>query len=68
MWSHFHHEADIGVRGIGRTPEEAFEEAALVLTAVITDPGNVTAVADAADKAGLARKVARLMPVVCIKD
>ena len=38
MWSHFHHEADIGVRGIGRTREEAFEEAALALTAVITDP------------------------------
>ena len=38
MWSHFHHEADIGVRGIGRTREEAFEEAAMALTAVITDP------------------------------
>jgi SHS2 domain-containing protein len=37
MWAHFHHEADIGVRGIGHTKEEAFEEAALALTAVITD-------------------------------
>lgn len=38
MWSHFHHEADIGVRGVGHTQEEAFEEAAIALTAVITDP------------------------------
>jgi SHS2 domain-containing protein len=41
MWSHFHHEADIGVRGIGQTREEAFEEAAMALTAVITDPDSV---------------------------
>ena len=41
MWSHFHHEADIGVRGIGQTREEAFEEAAMALTAVITDPESV---------------------------
>jgi SHS2 domain-containing protein len=41
MWSHFHHEADIGVRGIGRSREEAFEEAARALTAVITDPESV---------------------------
>ena len=41
MWSHFHHEADIGVRGTGRTREEAFEAAAVALTAVITDPGMV---------------------------
>lgn len=36
-WQHFHHQADIGVRGIGSTMEEAFAEAALALTAVITD-------------------------------
>ena len=42
MWSHFHHEADIGVRGLGQTREEAFEEAAMALTAVITDPESVT--------------------------
>jgi protein archease len=40
-WEHFSHEADMGVRGIGRTREEAFEQAALALTAVITDPANV---------------------------
>lgn len=40
-WSHFHHQADIGVRGIGNTPAEAFEQAALALTAVITDPARV---------------------------
>ena len=40
-WEHFSHEADIGVRGYGRTPEEAFEAAALALTAVVTDPRKV---------------------------
>ncbi len=40
-WEHFPHEADIGVRGIGRTLAEAFEQAALALTAVITDPARV---------------------------
>lgn len=40
-WSHFHHEADIGVRGIGASKEEAFEQAALALTAVITEPEKV---------------------------
>jgi tRNA nucleotidyltransferase (CCA-adding enzyme) len=38
MWSLFHHEADVGVRGIGSSREQAFEEAAMALTAVITDP------------------------------
>lgn len=40
-WSHFHHGADIGVRGIGFSKEEAFEQAAIALTAVITDPEKV---------------------------
>lgn len=37
-WEHFPHGADIGVRGVGASREEAFEQAALALTAVITDP------------------------------
>lgn len=32
----------MGVRGIGATPAEAFEQAALALTAVVTDPITVT--------------------------
>jgi SHS2 domain-containing protein len=43
VWVHFHHGADIGVRGIGRTLEGAFEMAAVALTAVITDPEKVAA-------------------------
>ena len=35
-WEHFGHEADIGVRGFGATPEEAFAQAAQALTAVVT--------------------------------
>lgn len=40
-WEHFSHQADIGVRGVGRSQEQAFEQAALALTAVITDPARV---------------------------
>ena len=36
-WEHFPHEADIGVRGRGETLDIAFEQAALGLTAVVTD-------------------------------
>jgi SHS2 domain-containing protein len=36
-WEHFPHQADVGVRGIGSTEAEAFEQAALAMTAVITD-------------------------------
>jgi tRNA nucleotidyltransferase (CCA-adding enzyme) len=41
MWEHFHHEADVGVRGLGDSTEQAFAEAAVALTAVITDPETV---------------------------
>lgn len=37
----FSHEADIGVRGTGATPEEAFAGAALALSAAICDPVTV---------------------------
>ncbi|HUL66643.1 MAG TPA: archease [Burkholderiaceae bacterium] len=42
-WEHFSHEADIGVRGIGATRAEAFEQAALAMTAAVTDPAGVAA-------------------------
>jgi len=42
-WEHFHHDADIGVRGIGHTREQAFEQAALALTAIVTDLDTVRA-------------------------
>jgi tRNA nucleotidyltransferase (CCA-adding enzyme) len=42
-WSHFQHDADIGVRGCGPTLEAAFEQAALAMTAVMTDPRLVKA-------------------------
>ncbi|MFQ5938355.1 MAG: archease, partial [Acidiferrobacterales bacterium] len=40
-WEHFSHAADMGVRGFGATKDAAFEQAAVALTAVITNPGNV---------------------------
>lgn len=58
-WEHFDHGADIGVRGFGPTQAAAFEQAALALTAVITDPARVAAHAavpircEAADAEGL---------------
>ena len=42
-WEHFDHGADIGVRGHGSTRAAAFEQAALALTAVVTDPTAVAA-------------------------
>ncbi len=36
-WAHFAHDADIGVSGRGETAAEAFENAALALTAILTD-------------------------------
>lgn len=41
-WEHFEHGADIGIRGIASTPERAFEQAAVAMTAVITDPDKVS--------------------------
>jgi tRNA nucleotidyltransferase (CCA-adding enzyme) len=42
-WAHFPHQADMGVRGIGPTLAAAFEQAALAMTAVVTDPASVMA-------------------------
>ncbi len=54
-WEHFAHDADMGVRGFGETPAEAFEQAALALTAVVTDAPiaskkTVTVICKAADR------------------
>lgn len=43
QWEHFPHGADMGVRGFGDSKEEAFEQAAVALTAVISDPESVEA-------------------------
>jgi SHS2 domain-containing protein len=40
-WQHFAHGADIGIRGRGATPAEAFAQAATAVTAVATDPSLV---------------------------
>lgn len=40
-WEHFPHEANTGVRGYGPTEAEAFEQAALAMMAVITDPDTI---------------------------
>jgi SHS2 domain-containing protein len=42
-WEHFDHEADIGIRGFGNTPGEAFEQTALAMTAVVCDPDTIKA-------------------------
>jgi SHS2 domain-containing protein len=40
-WEHYGHQADVGVRGLGASKGEAFEQAALALTAAVTDIGSV---------------------------
>jgi SHS2 domain-containing protein len=42
-WEHFEHGADVGVRGIGATPGEAFAGAAAALCALVADPELVRA-------------------------
>ena len=42
-WEHFPHEADMGVRGIGPSLSAAFEQGALAMTALVTDPAGVEA-------------------------
>jgi len=42
-WEHFPHDADIGIRGYGRSAAEAFEQAALAMMAAVTDPSRVAA-------------------------
>jgi SHS2 domain-containing protein len=37
-WEHFEHVADVGIRGYGETVEQAFANAAMAMTAVITEP------------------------------
>jgi SHS2 domain-containing protein len=41
-WEHFEYGSDIGVRGFGLTKSDAFEQVALAITAVVTDPASVT--------------------------
>ena len=40
-WEHFPHEADMGIRGIATSLEEAFAQAAMALTAIVTDPASI---------------------------
>lgn len=40
-WEHFEHKADIGVRGFGETIDGAFEQAAVAMAAVVTEPDRV---------------------------
>lgn len=41
QWEHFDHGADIGIRGYGANLAQAFEQAALALTGVIADAGDI---------------------------
>ena len=50
-WSHFPHDADIGLVGTGPSKAEAFRQAALALTGVVTNPATV--------------KPAQAVPVLC---
>jgi SHS2 domain-containing protein len=41
MWSHFPHQADIGIRAAAESLSGAFEDAAVGLTAIIAEPKKV---------------------------
>jgi SHS2 domain-containing protein len=41
MHEHFEHKADIGIRGVGKNLNEAFEECATALTDIIIDSNSV---------------------------
>ena len=43
MWEHFAHQADIGIKASADSLSSAFEDAALALTAIVTEPKNVDA-------------------------
>lgn len=40
-WEHFPHGADVGVRGAGATKAQAFEQAALAMTAIVASPETI---------------------------
>lgn len=40
-WEHYSHQADMGVRGFGDTLDQAFEQVALAMIAVMVDPATV---------------------------
>jgi SHS2 domain-containing protein len=42
-FEHFEHEADMGIRGCGPDASDAFAQAALAMTAIISDPDGVEA-------------------------
>lgn len=42
-WEHFEHKADIGIRGVGASAAQAFEQAAIAMTAIVTEPRRVEA-------------------------
>jgi SHS2 domain-containing protein len=42
MWEHFAHQSDIGIRAQAESLGGAFEDAAVGLTAIVTDPSSVT--------------------------
>ena len=44
-WEHFPHQSDVGVRGIGASLAEALAQAALALTAIVTEIERVRAAA-----------------------
>ncbi len=44
MWEHFAHQADIGIKATADSISKAFEDAALALTAIVTEPKKVDAV------------------------
>lgn len=45
-WRHFSHDADMGVQAAGGTRAEVFEQMALGMTALVTDPAGISPLED----------------------
>lgn len=43
-WEHFQHQTEVGIRGIGGSKAEAFAQAGIALSAMVTDPALINPV------------------------
>lgn len=41
VWQHFEHGADVGIRGVGASRDDAFRMAARAMTAIVADPDTI---------------------------
>lgn len=68
-WQHFHHVADIRIRGYGRSVEMAFTQATMAMTAVITESAlvdNTTCINVECDSVDLKYSFNIILSLICV--